>query len=137
MTGIEFLSVARVLRIHMDQIEHYGGSPEVRDPGLLASAIATPESSYEGKYLHPILQAMGAAYMYHLIQNHPFMDGNKRTGSMCALIFLNLNAAKLDVSIDELGDMAFAIARGDMNKEQVTQIFEQHVVPFNPSEELQ
>ena len=135
MTGIEFLSVARVLRIHMDQIEHYGGSPEVRDPGLLASAIATPESSYEEKYLHPSLPAMGAAYMFHLIQNHPFIDGNKRTGSMCALIFLNQNWAHLQVTVDQLGEMAFGIARSDLSKDQVIEIFEQHVEPYDSSDD--
>lgn len=131
MPEIVFLTHQDVIQIHEDQIEQYGGSPEVRDPGLLDSAIAAIESSFEGVFLHQSLPAMGAAYMYHLIQNHPFVDGNKRTGSMCALIFLNWNWAQLEVSVDELADMAFGIARGDLGKDEVIRVFEQRVVPYD------
>ncbi|HCT45249.1 MAG: type II toxin-antitoxin system death-on-curing family toxin [Phycisphaerae bacterium] len=135
MPEIVFLSPEDVIQIHRDQIEKYGGSPEVRDSGLLASAISTPESSFQGEYLHPSLPAMGAAYMFHLIQNHPFIDGNKRTGSMCALIFLNQNWAHLQVTVDQLGEMAFGIARSDLSKDQVIEIFEQHVEPYDSSDD--
>ncbi len=131
MPEIVFLTHEDVIQIHEDQIEQYGGSLEVRDSGLLASAIAAVESSFEGVFLHRSLQSMGAAYMFHLIQNHPFVDGNKRTGSMCALIFLNRNWAQLEVSVDELADMAFGIARGDMSKDDVIRVFEQRVMPYD------
>jgi len=135
MPDIVFLDHRAVVQIHTDQIERYGGSPEVRDPGLLDSAIAAIEASYEGVFLHESLPAMGAAYMYHLIQNHPFVDGNKRTGSMCAIVFLNLNQADLDASNEQLAELAYSIAAGVLTKAQVTEQIEKMVVAYNPGSE--
>ncbi|HWB53142.1 MAG TPA: Fic family protein, partial [Tepidisphaeraceae bacterium] len=78
---IEFLSVAEILELHETLIREFGGSVELRDPGLLESALAMPQSQFGGEFLHPDLAAMAAAYLYHLVMNHPFVDGNKRTGS--------------------------------------------------------
>ena len=135
MTQIVFLIQGDVLQIHKDQITQYGGSPEVRDSGLLDSAIAAIEASFDGVFLHQSLPAMGAAYMYHLIQNHPFVDGNKRTGSMSALIFLNRNSAQLEVTNDELEEMAFGIARGELSKDLIIRVFEERVVPYHDDDD--
>lgn len=86
----EFLDIHDVLRIHEDQIERYGGSAGLRDPGLLASAVETPRSTFDGKLLHDDLFEIAAAYLFHIVNNHPFVDGNKRTGTAAALIFLDL-----------------------------------------------
>jgi hypothetical protein len=75
---IEFLRVDDVLGMHEDQIERYGGSPELRDPGLLSSAVETPRATFGGRLLHETLFDMAAAYLFHIVQNHPFVDGNKR-----------------------------------------------------------
>lgn len=87
----EFLRIEDVLRIHQDQIEHYGGSPELRDSSLLASAVETPRASFDGRFLHGDLFEIAAAYLFHLVQNHPFVDGNKRTGTAAALVFLDFH----------------------------------------------
>ena len=77
-----FLSLAEVLEIHRDQIERYGGDPGIRDLDLLQSALAIPAAGFGGQYLHNDLYEMAAAYLFHITQNHPFVDGNKRTGAV-------------------------------------------------------
>ena len=86
-----FLTLAEVVEIHSDQLKRYGGQAGVRDFGLLESALARPEASFAGEWLHKNLHEMAAAYAYHLCQSYPFIDGNKRTGLACALVFLELN----------------------------------------------
>jgi death-on-curing protein len=73
-----FLSLDEVLEIHAQQIERYGGSAGLRDAAGLESAIATPQATFGGEFLHTSIRAMAAAYLFHLCQNHPFIDGNKR-----------------------------------------------------------
>src|SRR5687767_10360587 len=96
-----FLSLARVLRLHRSSIDHYGGDPGVRDMGLLESAIAQPRASFGGEYLHADLAAMAAAYVFHLVSNHPFVDGNKRTGALAGYVFLVMNDADFDATEKE------------------------------------
>jgi len=77
-------------------IKTYGGSEGLRDAGLLHSAIAVPQASFGGNYLHAGLFEMAAAYLYHIVQNHPFVDGNKRTGAAAAIVFLAMNDIRFD-----------------------------------------
>ena len=100
---IDFLSVDEILRIHQDQIERYGGDASIRDAKALLSAVAMPQTGFDGNYLHHDLFAMAAAYLFHITQNHPFIDGNKRTGTTAALVFLSLNCVEVDIDNDELG----------------------------------
>src|ERR1043165_917580 len=88
---IRFLSLNKVLRLHKWQIETYGGEAGLRDAGLLDSAIAMPKVTFGGQFLHADIFEMAAAYLFHIVQNHPFVDGNKRTGADAAIVFLNLN----------------------------------------------
>ncbi len=111
-----FLSLAEVIEVHADQVKRYGGQVELRDIGLLESALAQPEASFGGDWLHPTLHDMAAAYAYHLCQNHPFIDGNKRTALACALVFLELNGAGITDLKGRLKDAMLAVATGSMNK---------------------
>lgn len=86
-----FLSVAEVLEIHSQQLNAYGGIDGIRDQGLLESAVMTPQSSFGGEYLHQDIFEMAAAYAFHIAENQPFLDGNKRTALVSALAFLDLN----------------------------------------------
>ena len=97
-----FLNMSEVLLILQDQIRRYGGTYGVREPGLLSSALAMPSASFEGKYLHKDLYEQAAAYAFHICQNHPFIDGNKRTGLATALAFLSLNGIELDDPNEDL-----------------------------------
>lgn len=87
-----FLTLAEVIDIHNDQIRRYGGVDGARDLGLLESAISIPQAGFGGRLLHSSLFEMAAAYAYHISENQPFADGNKRTALASALIFLEMNA---------------------------------------------
>ncbi len=86
-----FLTVAEVLEIHADQLDAYGGIHGIRDQSLLESAVMTPQASFGGEYLHQDLFEMAAAYAFHIAENPPFLDGNKRTALVAALVFLDFN----------------------------------------------
>lgn len=123
----EFLRVDDVLQIHQDQIERYGGSPHLRDPGLLTSAVDAPRAMFDGKYLHGDLFEMAAAYLFHIVQNHPFVDGNKRTGTAAALVFLDLNGIDMAIDNDTLADHVLAVAQGRDDKKAVAAFLRLHV----------
>lgn len=88
---IKFLPVEQVIFYHDRLIEQYGGLTGIRDIGLLLSALEMPKASISGEYLHKTIFDKAAAYLYHIVCNHPFIDGNKRTGAFSALVFLDIN----------------------------------------------
>ena len=115
----KFLNLPEVLLIHQDQIARYGGAPGIRDIDLLKSALGMPPATYGGEFLHTDIYEMAASYLFHLVKNHPFMDGNKRVGAVAALVFLALNGFEFHASEDDLAEMVLAVARGEMDKAQV------------------
>lgn len=86
-----FLSVEEVVALHEDQLHLFGGSDGIRDEGALDSAVAMPASTFDGAFLHEDLFHMAAAYAFHIAENQPFIDGNKRTALNAALVFLDIN----------------------------------------------
>ena len=108
--------MAEVLIILQDQIRRYGGRYGVRDLALLSSALAMPSATYEGKYLHNGVFEMAAAYAFHICQNHPFLDGNKRTALAAALVFLDLNGIEIDDPKERLYDLMMEVAKGKKSK---------------------
>ncbi len=123
---ILFLTIDDVLDSYTFQIESYGGDPGVRDPGLLESALAQPQASFGGKYLHEFPFEMAAAYLYHLVMNHPFVDGNKRVGLEAALIFLEINDSPIEATDEELVDLVLGTTAGKFNKQDIATFFESH-----------
>jgi death-on-curing protein len=105
----------------------YGGSYGLRDPGALESAVAMPQSTFGGEYLHPTIYAMAAAYLFHLVQNHAFIDGNKRVGANAAITFLLVNDIEPTFSEDELVELVLGVAQGQVSKEQVAEFLAEHV----------
>lgn len=122
-----FLSVEIVLQFHARVVEEFGGDPGLRDRGLLESAVAMPQSTFAGEYLHASFAEKAAAYHYHLCSNHPFFDGNKRVAVATSEVFLLSNGYELTASDDELEEMTLDVARGQLPKELVIAFFEQHV----------
>jgi death-on-curing protein len=120
-----FLDLDRVLRTHQSLIQRYGGAEGVRDVGLLHSAIAMPQAAFGGELLHKDLFQMAAAYLYHIVQNHPFIDGNKRTGAAAAIIFLAINDVEIGADEEGLVDLTLAVARGDAGKSEIAEFFRQ------------
>ena len=115
--------MGEVLLILQDQIRRYGGAYGVRDPGLLSSALAMPTATFEGKYLHKDLYDQAAAYAFHLCQNHPFVDGNKRTALAAALVFLSLNGVELNDPKEELYDLMIAVSSKGKGKPEIAATF--------------
>ena len=121
MEGLTFLSVDDVLLIHADTIENDGGSHGVRDHGLLDAAVAMPRQQFGGAFLHDDVAAMAAAYLFHIAQNHPFVDGNKRAAVMAALVFLQINGVKQLPAPRELEVTTRQVAAGELTKGKLTQ----------------
>ncbi len=115
-----FLDVEDVLEIHSTQLGAYGGSAGLRDAGLLHSAVAQPQVSFGGSFAHEGLFAMAAAYLFHIVSNHPFIDGNKRTGLLAALVFLDINGISIVHGSEALYDLTIGVAEGRLTKESVT-----------------
>ena len=124
-----FLGLDEVLALHADQIRRYGGRAGIRDLELLKSALATPEASYGDDYLHTDIFEMAAAYLFHIVRNHPFVDGNKRTGLMAALAFLGLNDLRLDADADALAELVIGVAAGEVGKAGVAVFLQEHSRP--------
>ncbi len=116
----EFLELSDVIAIHEMQIARFGGASGVRDHALLDSALAQPRATFDGESVHTDLVAMAAAYLYHLVSNHPFVDGNKRVGLACALVFLDLNDAPVRHGTQALYELTMDVASGTCGKSAAT-----------------
>ena len=121
-----FLTLDEVIEIQADQIERYGGSLGTRDKDLLQSAVAMPESGFGEHYLHTDLFEMAAAYLFHLVQNHPFVDGNKRVGAMAAFTFLKLNGLTLTAKDTDFESIILSVAQGKVGKAGVAEFLRKH-----------
>ena len=115
-----FLTLAEIIEIHDYQIDVFGGSDGLRSQEMLESAIGIPSSTFGGAYLHPTVPDMAAAYLFHLVENHPFVDGNKRVGTRSALVFLELNEYDFDATDDELTEVVLQVAGGKMPKDALS-----------------
>lgn len=114
-----FPTPAETLALHRALIELHGGTPGIRDEGLLLSALAQAEASFGGEFLHRDPFEMAAAYGFHLSQNHPFLDGNKRVALAALLTFLEVNGIEFRVDPEELYAVMIAVADGRLDKPQL------------------
>lgn len=114
-----FLRLSEIVEIHQDQVMHYGGASGIRDVDLLKSALAMPEATYGDEFLHAGIFEMAAAYLFHLVKNHPFVDGNKRVGAVSALVFLALNGQDFHAPEEDFAEMVLSVARGELGKADV------------------
>ncbi|HET6427705.1 MAG TPA: type II toxin-antitoxin system death-on-curing family toxin [Phycisphaerae bacterium] len=119
----DFLQVSDVLLLHSDQIERYGGRHGVRDVALLESAVAQAQATFGGEHLHGDVFEMAATYLFHIVKNHPFLDGNKRTGAVAALVFLDLNGIQISAPKGSVYDLTIAAATGRAGIAEVAEFF--------------
>jgi death-on-curing protein len=112
----EFLDTEDVLELHRLSLDSYGGLEGVRDAGMLASAIGQPQTSFDGTYAHEGLFEMAAAYLFHIARNHPFIDGNKRTALLAALVFLDINGIAIERESKVLYELTMGVAEGRIDK---------------------
>lgn len=117
--AVEYLTLDEVLAIHAHQIARYGGRCGLRDRAALESALAMPRATYAGLDLHESLAEKGAAYLFHLVKNHAFLDGNKRVGLATCLVFLRLNGVTVRAADDELVDLVLGVISGTRSKSDV------------------
>jgi len=127
----QFLSTSEVIALHKALISLYGGHHGIRDHGLLDSAIQQCQVTFDGQYLYATIYDMTAAYVFHIIKNHPFIDGNKRTGIMCAIIFLKINGYEFTISTKQKGqnilyEFAIQIALSQLTIKEIATFFKKH-----------
>lgn len=125
---IKFLDKQTIVAFHQDQIETYGGSSGIRDEGLLDSAIAQPHASFDGEYIHENIFEMAAAYGFHICQNHPFYDGNKRTALIAMYTFLFVNGYRLEADKKSLFAIVVDLASGKVEKKELATYLKKHSI---------
>jgi death-on-curing protein len=87
-----------------------------------------PQASFAGEYLHTDVFQMAAAYLFHITQNHPFIDGNKRAGAVADYVFLSINGLELQVTNDEFESLVLQVARGELDKSGIAAFFVKHCI---------
>ncbi len=115
---MRYLTLNEVLTLHDRLIAQTGGSFGVRDIGRLESSLAQPRMTFDGVELYPTLVEKAATLGFSIIQNHPFLDGNKRTGHAAMEIFLFLNGFEIRSSTDEQEKAVLQVASGKMSREE-------------------
>src|SRR5690554_3671154 len=123
---IKFLKKTTILMFHHDQLERYGGKAGIRDEKLLESALAQPEASFGGEYIHKDLFQMAAAYGFHLCQNHPFYDGNKRTALIAMYTFLYVNGYQIVADKKSLFAVMMDLANGKVLKDALREYLKEN-----------
>lgn len=127
-----FLNVEEIIDYHTMIINEFGGAHGIRDIGLLISAIEMPKASMFGEDLHTTIFDKAAAYLYHIVCNHPFVDGNKRTGIVAALTFLTANNIGLKYDSGQLENLIVKVASGKGKKEEISKFFEKNFEGIQP-----
>ncbi len=120
MNEIKFIPKDIILFFHEQLIKIYGGSSSIRDENLLESALEQPKVTYQGEYLHDSLLKMAAAYGYHLCNNHPFIDGNKRIAFVAMDTFLQKNDLEITAFEKEAYKMMIQVSSGQLSKKELT-----------------
>jgi death-on-curing protein len=128
---IRYLTLIEVLELHRKILEQSGGALGIRDIGLLESAIAQPRMTFCGEDLYLSLLEKAAALGFSIIMNHPFVDGNKRTGHAATETLLVLNGLEISASVDEQERIVLAIASGELGREAFVEWLQQHTAPAN------
>jgi death-on-curing protein len=124
---VRFLSLGEVVELHRRILLESGGSPGLRDLAALESAVAQPRITFGGQDLYPTLSSKASALGYALIQNHAFVDGNKRVGHAAMEVFLVLNGYEIAASVDESETTILAVASGQSSREELATWVSDHL----------
>lgn len=111
-----FIEKEMALAIHTRQLSKFGGTPGLRDTGLLDSALAQPQTTFSGELLHPTIPVQAAAYLYHLAMNYPFIDGNKRTAFAVMDTFLRVNGYNLTLTDEQAYELGLRVVERKLDK---------------------
>jgi death-on-curing protein len=129
---MRYLSLGEVLRLHQMLIEQSGGLGGIRDLGLLDSALAQPRATFAGQDLHPTVLEKAAALCASLVQNHPFLDGNKRIGHAAMATFLLLNSVEIVATADEQETLILDLAAGTRRRDGLLVWLREHTKKLGP-----
>jgi death-on-curing protein len=124
---MRYITIGEVLGIYRRVMQETGGLVGIRDLGALESAIAQPYMTFGGNELYPSLAEKAAALGFSLIQNHPFTDGNKRTGHAVMESFLGLNDYEINANTDEQVEIILSLASGKLNRNEFTEWLSKHI----------
>ena len=125
---MRFLTLNELLQLHHILIEQSGGSTDIHSVGMLESALAQPRMAFSEEDLYPTIVEKAAALGFSLIRNHPFVDGNKRTGHAAMEVFLILNGYEIDASVDEQEEIILQLAAGELERMAFAEWLRAHVV---------
>ena len=129
-----FLTLDEIKLIHENQIQLYGGSLGIRDEPALISALEAPRWAYQ--YGQTDWIELAAVYFYHLMMNHGFTDGNKRVGTVAAILFLDLHGYWLEMPDGELEQLALQVAAGELEREEIASRLRPYVTTTSEDEDL-
>ena len=128
---MRYLTVGEVLEIYSRVMEQSGGGVGIRDIGALESAVAQPRMAFNDKDLYPTIMEKASALGFSLIQDHPFIDGNKRTGHAAMETFLILNGYEISASVDEQVEIVLGVASGNIDRNTFTDWLIDHIVKYS------
>lgn len=127
---MRYLDLAEVREAHRRVVAQSGGSPGVRDAGAVESAVAQPSMTFGGQELYPALVEKAAALGYSLVNNHPFVDGNKRIGHAAMEVFVRLNGFRISAPVDEQEEFVLRLASGAVSRDELVEWLHAHLVPL-------
>ena len=127
---MRYLTLGEVIELHGRVFQVGGGAPGIRDLGGLDSALAQPMATFGGVDLYPTLAEKAAALCFSLVQNHPFVDGNKRVGHAAMETFLILNGAEIDAPVDDQERLMLDLAAGRIDRSHLTDWLHHHLRPL-------
>jgi death-on-curing protein len=125
-----YITKEDILELHTHIITQTGGIQGIRDAGALESAIAQPQITFDDQDLYPTLIEKAAALGFSLINDHPFLDGNKRVGHAAMEVFLVLNGYEIDASTDEQEEIILGVAAGDISKTAFIEWLRSHIISY-------
>ena len=120
------ITTKKAIELHNFITEKTGGDNNIRELGLLESALSAPFATFGGEELYPSLEEKAARLCHSLITNHAFVDGNKRIAMFLMLVFLRVNGKPLKISTEEVERLGFALASGEMKYDPLLDFIKSH-----------
>lgn len=126
----KFLTYEQIIILHTEQINLFGGHHGVKNSNLVQSAIAQPQAGLGDEYFHKDIYEMAAAYLFHLVKNHAFHDGNKRIAALAAAVFLQVNGYQIVADEDDFERLVLDTAQSKLSKSEISEFFRTNTKMF-------
>ena len=126
-----YLTIGEIFELYRQLMAQSGGLTGVRDLGALESALSQPQMTFEGQELYPAVIEKASTLCFSLINNHSFIDGNKRIGHAAMEVFLILNGYEIEAPVEEQEQVILAVASGQLGRKDFTKWLQDHVIKLN------